>query len=100
MPNANYLRGVRLERELVNKARAKGHIATRSAGSHSPYDVWVWDRDNLTITLTQLKRHKKRKGNKGQPNPVVQEHRITNVTVIERFEHHYDKRITEAKRKK
>ncbi len=48
MPNKNYQRGVRLEREVVNIFREKGWIAQRTAGSHSPFDVTLvkQDRDN------------------------------------------------------
>jgi hypothetical protein len=44
MGNPHYLRGVRLERELVNLGRAHGWIAYRSAGSHSCIDV-TWFRE-------------------------------------------------------
>jgi hypothetical protein len=46
MPNNSYLRGVRLERELVNLGRAHGWIAYRSAGSHSCIDV-TWVREKV-----------------------------------------------------
>ena len=39
MSNANYLKGVKLEREVVNIFKENGWIAQRTAGSHSPYDV-------------------------------------------------------------
>lgn len=45
MPNPAYLRGVRLERELVNLGRDHNWIAFRSAGSHSCIDV-TWMREN------------------------------------------------------
>lgn len=39
MKNKNYLRGVRLEREVQEIFRKAGYIALRTAGSHSPWDV-------------------------------------------------------------
>lgn len=55
MPNKNYIKGVRKERKIVNENRDKGLIALRSAGSHSPIDVIVIDRDNKIIMLYQCK---------------------------------------------
>ena len=55
IPNANYIKGVRKERAQVNRAKARGCIAARSAGSHSPIDVWVVDHPGRTITLIQCK---------------------------------------------
>ena len=40
--NKNYIRGVRLEREVVNIFKKAGYGATRTAGSHSPFDVIIW----------------------------------------------------------
>ena len=42
MPNANYLKGRRLEMEIVNAFRKAGYNAVRAAGSHSKRDVFVW----------------------------------------------------------
>jgi hypothetical protein len=54
VPNASYLRGVRLERELVNLGRAHGWIAYRSAGSHSCIDVtWLRAKDKLPGTAME-----------------------------------------------
>ena len=39
MVNKNYLRGVRLEREVQKIFRDAGYTAIRTAGSHSPWDV-------------------------------------------------------------
>lgn len=39
MPNKNYVRGVRFEREVVSIFKKAGWEAIRTAGSHSPYDV-------------------------------------------------------------
>lgn len=55
MPNKHYMKGYRKERKVVNEARAKGHLAFRSAGSHSPVDVvdiWISRR---RIKLIQCK---------------------------------------------
>ena len=54
MPNSHYLRGVRLERELVNLGREHGWIAYRSAGSHSCIDVtWLRAKDKLPGTAME-----------------------------------------------
>ena len=42
MPNANYLKGRRLELEIVKAFREAGFNAVRAAGSHSKRDVFVW----------------------------------------------------------
>ena len=41
MPNRQYQKGYRTELELVNKARAAGLWARRTAGSKGPFDVHV-----------------------------------------------------------
>ena len=61
MPNRNYIRGVRAEREAVNFARQEGQIAFRSAGSHSPYDVVTIDEVTGIIRFIQFKVHKRPK---------------------------------------
>ena len=55
MPNKNYLKGVRKERREVNKARSRGLVSLRSAGSHSPIDVVVIDHYRHVIKLIQCK---------------------------------------------
>lgn len=55
MPNRNYIKGVRKERKIVNEARAKGLIAFRSAGSHSPIDCTIIDFNSGTIRFIQCK---------------------------------------------
>lgn len=55
MPNNAYLRSTRREREIVNKARAEGKIAGRTAGSHSPFDLYIWDPKDLVLRLIQVK---------------------------------------------
>ena len=39
MTNPNYIRGVKLEREVQKIFRDAGWTAIRTAGSHSPWDV-------------------------------------------------------------
>ena len=41
MPNSNYIKGVVLEREVVNLFKAAGCTAARTAGSHGKYDLYV-----------------------------------------------------------
>lgn len=55
MSNKKYLKGIRKERKFVNEARAKGQIAFRSAGSHSPIDVIIIDTDFKIINMIQCK---------------------------------------------
>ncbi len=51
----NYQNGSRYERKLVNEAKARGEIAFRSAGSHSPIDVITIDPILKKINLIQCK---------------------------------------------
>jgi len=53
----NYRRGYDSERDIVNRFRTLGFIAVRSAGSHSPVDVFVL-RPSYPI-LIQAKNIKK-----------------------------------------
>jgi len=55
MPNANYVKGRRKEYQIVNRHKALGHIAFRSAGSHSPVDVTAIDSKNKVIHFIQSK---------------------------------------------
>jgi len=50
-----YKKGANYERDIVNQARANGHLAFRSAGSHSPIDVIIIDNINFKIYLIQCK---------------------------------------------
>jgi Holliday junction resolvase len=54
-----YRKGVRFERELVNDAKSEGLLAFRSAGSHSPVDVCIVDKDQKIIRLIQCKHTNK-----------------------------------------
>ena len=55
MGNRNYEKGRRKEYKVVHEAKAKGHIAFRSAGSHSPVDVVDIDIHERFIRLVQCK---------------------------------------------
>ena len=57
---SNYGVGYSVERDLIEKARAKGLIAFGSRGSHSPIDVVVIEKDG-TPHFYQLKSTKKPK---------------------------------------
>ena len=50
-----YIKGVRKERKVVNQAKARGLIAFRSAGSHSPIDVVIINVQTGHISLVQCK---------------------------------------------
>lgn len=50
-----YKKGADKERKKVREARDRGCVAFRSAGSHSPIDVCIIDKDNKTITFLQCK---------------------------------------------
>lgn len=54
-PNPNYIKGIKKERVIVNKARKDGHLAFRSAGSHSPVDVIIVDNVQDIVRLIQCK---------------------------------------------
>ena len=45
MSNPNYIRGVKLEREVVQIFKDAGYVAQRTAGSHSEFDVIAWKKD-------------------------------------------------------
>jgi hypothetical protein len=53
--NKFYVKGRRKEWNICHAARNQGHIAFRSAGSHSPIDVCVIDFHNKEIKLIQSK---------------------------------------------
>ena len=58
MPNKNYEAGRRREYAKVHELRGKGyHIAVRSAGSHSPVDVWAIDIEKKRIKVVQCKKN-------------------------------------------
>ncbi len=51
-----YTKGRAKEYKLIYEERAKGRIAFRTAGSHSPFDVISIDLATKTIRLIQSKR--------------------------------------------
>lgn len=63
MGNPNYRKGAAFERAWMKAQEAKGiHIAVRTAGSHSPFDVILIPIDeerDLPVIVCQLKRGKK-----------------------------------------
>lgn len=50
-----YRNGAAKERRIMNKFRDKGYISFRSAGSHSPIDVFAIDPQGKKIWLIQSK---------------------------------------------
>jgi len=58
MVNKNYEKGARFERKIVNEARAKGHIAARTAGSHSPVDIFIINSKKRLVRFIQAKKGK------------------------------------------
>lgn len=77
MPNKNYIKGVRKERKYVNLARDKGYISFRSAGSHSPIDVIIIDKERKIIELIQCKPDSMSENKK---NEIVSAHTELNGT--------------------
>lgn len=56
MPNKNYLKGRRKEYKEVKRLKENGfEIAQRSAGSHSPIDIFAISRTKRIIKLVQCK---------------------------------------------
>lgn len=55
MPNRNYINGRNKEYRIIKFLKAKGFIAVRSAGSHSPIDVWAINPETKEIMLIQSK---------------------------------------------
>ncbi len=58
MANLAYNRSTRRERALVNKLRAEGWDACRSAGSKSPWDVWAIKPKDGLCCVYQIKTKK------------------------------------------
>lgn len=63
MAQTNYQRGANKERRIVNAAREKGYLAFRSAGSHSPIDVFILKPKTFEIILIQSKLYNKKMSN-------------------------------------
>ena len=56
MVNKNYIKGRRKEYAICDKLKKEGFdIAQRSAGSHSPIDVFAINKTTKTIKLIQAK---------------------------------------------
>lgn len=56
MPNRNYLRGVRFERErLKHYKEVMKHEVMRTAGSHGKFDIITVDAPRAIVTLIQCK---------------------------------------------
>ena len=56
MPNRNYIKGRRKEYKLCKELRELGYeIVQRTAGSHSPIDLFAIDRLNRKILFIQAK---------------------------------------------
>lgn len=51
----NYEKGADKERRIVNKFRERGCLSFRSAGSHSPIDIFAIDPETKIIHLVQSK---------------------------------------------
>jgi len=79
MPNRAYERSTRRERELVKTLRAAGYDACRSAGSHSPWDVWAWNKETNHVLLIQVKT------TRGGKTLVSTQQQYGGVTVEERL---------------
>lgn len=56
MPNRNYINGRRKEYAIIKELKERGfNIAQRTAGSHSPIDVFGISKDKKVITFIQSK---------------------------------------------
>lgn len=56
MPNANYVKGRAKEYKVCKNLKENGFdIAQRSAGSHSPIDIFAIKRDEKIIKFVQCK---------------------------------------------
>lgn len=56
MPNPNYVKGRRKEYKLCRELREEGYdIVQRTAGSHSPIDLFAIDRITKEILFVQAK---------------------------------------------
>lgn len=56
MPSPQYVKGRKKEYKIRNELLKQGYdIVQRSAGSHSPVDVWAISQDKKEILLVQCK---------------------------------------------
>ena len=71
MPNKNYVKGRRKEYMICQKLKEKGYnIAQRSAGSHSPIDIFAINKKDRTILFIQAKPNDYPKS---QANKIIRE---------------------------
>jgi Holliday junction resolvase len=57
MPNKNYLRGVKKERDAVRELIAMGYTAGRSAGSKGVFDViGLGPRDSMALQVKRVRK--------------------------------------------
>lgn len=89
MPNLNYNNGAAKERRIVNKARQQGCLAFRSAGSHSPVDVFILDPVSKTIELVQCKP---RSMQKKDLSPTAEAQRL--IDELKKFDGTYEVKTT------
>jgi Holliday junction resolvase len=54
MPNANYARGVRYERQIMAQLKASGYSVVRASGSHGLFDVIAF-RSGSPVIAVQCK---------------------------------------------
>ena len=58
MANKAYQKGRRKEYKVCNELKEEGYdIAQRSAGSHSPIDVWAINKDKKEYSETKIESH-------------------------------------------
>lgn len=56
----NYSRGYYAERRCIQDLQEKGYSAVRTAGSHSPFDIFAWNSSEvLAIQVKRVKRPKR-----------------------------------------
>ncbi len=53
----NYSRGADFEYKICRDLKAKGYDCQRSAGSHSPVDIWAVPREGRGLICVQAKLH-------------------------------------------
>lgn len=51
MPNPNYIKGVRFERDVMKALELKGFACTRASGSHSSWDVIAYRVDQKPLFI-------------------------------------------------
>lgn len=61
MPNRNYQRGVRWEREIIKDAQSKGFKTIRASGSHGEFDVVCYKDKEIMFIQAKVKKSTKNK---------------------------------------